>query len=86
MSETIFSVTASLVLREGVYEFTPRYSCNKHPVPLIMAGKEVLSLRPAQLLNSQGKLFCMIRQQSAGAAHLPVVACVCVLHAFLWAN
>lgn len=61
-SETIFSVTASLVLWEGVYEFTPHYSCNKHTIPSIVVGeRSAFSRRPAQLLNGDRKLFCTIR-------------------------
>lgn len=79
-SETIFSVTASLVRWEGVYEFTPHYSRNKHTIPLITLGeRSAVSRRSAQLLNGDRKLFCMIRQHRAAAARSharsPVVAC-----------
>ena len=68
-SETIFSVTASLVLWEGVYEFTPRYSCNKHAIPLITLGeRSAFSRRSARLLNGDRKLFCVIRQRRAATA------------------
>lgn len=85
-SETIFGVTASLVLWEGVYEFTPHYSRNKHTIPLITLGeRSAVSRRSAQLLNGDRKLFCMIRQQRAAAARSHA-RLLCVLQPFLWAN
>lgn len=79
-SETIFSVTASLVLWEGVYEFTPHYSCNKHTIPSIVVGeRSAFSRRSAQLLNGDRKLFCTIRCSLART-----LACCCVCFASIF--
>lgn len=82
-SETIFSVTASLVLWEGVYEFTPHYRCNKHTLASVMVGeRSAFSRRSAQLLNGDRKLFCTIRQQRAAAALSLASCCVCFASIF----
>lgn len=76
VSETILSATASLVLWEGVYEFTPRHSCNKHTIPSIMAGERSAFTQPRSLIKQwQEVVLC---DQTTMCCCCCSLACCCV--------